>query len=139
MVGLDLAGLITVAWGVVLWRDESYVPRGRQVVKKLVVSERLRNALLGSRSPVSRASPSRNDIPIRLSCFPHFLFSSCSYLGLLLTMACTHLLLPFFSIHLEKPLFGGGNRRLPKTYCPKSHALLSDEEESMKPSRKDYL
>ena len=43
-------------------------------------------------------------------------------------------------IHFEILLFGVGNRRLPKTYCQKSHALLSDEEEKMKPSRrKDYL
>lgn len=54
----------------VLWRGEKYAPRGRHVVKKLVEGERrLRNALIASRSPVSRASPSRDDIAILPFCF----------------------------------------------------------------------
>ena len=40
----------------VLWKGEKYMPRSRQVVKKLMEGGRtLRNALIGSLSPVSRS------------------------------------------------------------------------------------
>lgn len=72
----------------------------RQMVKKLVKSERrLRNALIGSLSPVSRSISSCNYIPfspylLYLPSLLSFLF----WLDLLLTMACIQSLLHFYSI-----------------------------------------